>query len=229
MECETAHALIDQGRLEEETGPHASRNGLQISTLLDTIERHGFDACLGGGRRDEETKTDIGRYIRQEQIPLPSLYFADVRDCLMRAGSLLAVSELVRRSRSPPKPNAGTVPTTSSPKRQWKTANARATYESVERTKLDFSQSLLQEPLFRSVGGQRECTQIGLLRLTSSAGASIETCPGGMRRFGATEIVDQRLGQSQPPPSKNWPPVDTSAGSEPAHSPSLHQDLSQPS
>ena len=104
--------------------------------------------------------------------------------------------------RSSPKPNAGTVPTTSSPKRQWKTANARATSESVERTKLDFSQSLFQEPLFRSVGGQRECAQMGLLRLTSSACASIETCPGCMRRFVATEIVDQHLGQSQPPTSK---------------------------
>ena len=96
MECDRAHALIDQGRLEKETGPHASRNGLRIPTLLDTIERHGFDACLGGGRRDEETEIDIWRYIPQEQIPLPGLYFADARDCLMRAGSLLAVLELVR-------------------------------------------------------------------------------------------------------------------------------------
>lgn len=45
---------IDQGLVEEETGPHASRNALQIPTLLHTIEKHGFDACLGGGRRDEE-------------------------------------------------------------------------------------------------------------------------------------------------------------------------------
>ncbi len=53
MECDRAHALIDQGRVEEETGPYTSRNGLRIPTLFDTIERHGFDACLGGGRRDE--------------------------------------------------------------------------------------------------------------------------------------------------------------------------------
>lgn len=45
---------IDRGRVQEDTGPHASRNALQIVTLLDTIEQHGFDACLGGGRRDEE-------------------------------------------------------------------------------------------------------------------------------------------------------------------------------
>lgn len=45
---------IDQGRVVEEKGVNASRNGLQTVTLLDAIERHQFDACLGGGRRDEE-------------------------------------------------------------------------------------------------------------------------------------------------------------------------------
>ncbi|HAK00527.1 MAG TPA: sulfate adenylyltransferase subunit CysD [Bacteroidales bacterium] len=45
---------IDKGRVIEETGPFASRNYLQTVTLLDTIEAHGFDALLGGGRRDEE-------------------------------------------------------------------------------------------------------------------------------------------------------------------------------
>ncbi len=45
---------IDQGRVAEETGPRASRNRLQTTTLLDAIATHGFDACLGGARRDEE-------------------------------------------------------------------------------------------------------------------------------------------------------------------------------
>ncbi len=45
---------IDKGRVVEETGPQASRNRLQTVTLLDAIEEHGFDALLGGGRRDEE-------------------------------------------------------------------------------------------------------------------------------------------------------------------------------
>ncbi|HEX2192136.1 MAG TPA: sulfate adenylyltransferase subunit CysD [Acidimicrobiales bacterium] len=45
---------IDRGRVVEETGPRASRNRLQTTTLLDAIEEHGFDACLGGARRDEE-------------------------------------------------------------------------------------------------------------------------------------------------------------------------------
>jgi sulfate adenylyltransferase subunit 2 len=45
---------IDRGRVVEETGPRASRNRLQTTTLLDAIEEHGFDAAFGGARRDEE-------------------------------------------------------------------------------------------------------------------------------------------------------------------------------
>jgi sulfate adenylyltransferase subunit 2 len=45
---------IDNGTAVEETGPNASRNALQSVTLLETIEKESLDACLGGGRRDEE-------------------------------------------------------------------------------------------------------------------------------------------------------------------------------
>ncbi len=45
---------IDVGRSKEETGLNASRNALQTATLLDTIEKNKFDACMGGARRDEE-------------------------------------------------------------------------------------------------------------------------------------------------------------------------------
>ena len=45
---------IDTGRVVEEKGYSASRNLLQTVTLLDTIEKYKFDACTGGGRRDEE-------------------------------------------------------------------------------------------------------------------------------------------------------------------------------
>ncbi|MCB0035662.1 MAG: sulfate adenylyltransferase subunit CysD [Anaerolineales bacterium] len=45
---------IDQGRVVEETGPYASRNGLQTVTLLDALEELKVDAALGGARRDEE-------------------------------------------------------------------------------------------------------------------------------------------------------------------------------
>lgn len=40
--------------LTEPKGKFASRNALQTFTLLDTIEEFGFDACIGGARRDEE-------------------------------------------------------------------------------------------------------------------------------------------------------------------------------
>lgn len=45
---------IDQGRVEEETGPYASRNALQTVTLLDGIRDLRIDAAIGGARRDEE-------------------------------------------------------------------------------------------------------------------------------------------------------------------------------
>jgi sulfate adenylyltransferase subunit 2 len=45
---------IDSGRVREQTGLRASRNPLQTVTLLDGIEKHGFDAAFGGARRDEE-------------------------------------------------------------------------------------------------------------------------------------------------------------------------------
>lgn len=45
---------IDQGRVVEETGHSASRNLLQTTTLLDSLEELKFDCAMGGGRRDEE-------------------------------------------------------------------------------------------------------------------------------------------------------------------------------
>lgn len=45
---------IDDGRVVEEKGPNASRNFIQIQTLLDALEKGQYDAALGGGRRDEE-------------------------------------------------------------------------------------------------------------------------------------------------------------------------------
>src|ERR1043166_10195986 len=42
---------IDQGRVVEETGPRASRNRLQTTTLLAAIQQHQFDAGFGGGPR----------------------------------------------------------------------------------------------------------------------------------------------------------------------------------
>jgi sulfate adenylyltransferase subunit 2 len=45
---------IRKQNLAEPKGKFASRNALQTYTLLDTISEFGFDACIGGARRDEE-------------------------------------------------------------------------------------------------------------------------------------------------------------------------------
>ncbi len=135
---------IDSGRVVEEIGPYASRNALQTVTLVDAIVELQLDACLGGGRRDEEkarakerffshrdafsqwdpknqrpelwnlfhgkkapgehfrvfplsnwTERDVWRYLKQEEIPLPSLYFSHKRPVFLRQGQLLAASELM--------------------------------------------------------------------------------------------------------------------------------------
>jgi sulfate adenylyltransferase subunit 2 len=81
---------IDRGRVIEQTGPRASRNQLQTTTLLDAIEEHGFDAAIGGARRDEERarakerifsfRDDFGQWNPRAQRPeLWTLYNARVR------------------------------------------------------------------------------------------------------------------------------------------------------
>ena len=81
---------IDRGRVVEQTGPRASRNQLQTTTLLDAIEEHGFDAAIGGARRDEERarakerifsfRDDFGQWNPRAQRPeLWNLYNARVR------------------------------------------------------------------------------------------------------------------------------------------------------
>ncbi|HSH01247.1 MAG TPA: sulfate adenylyltransferase subunit CysD [Anaerolineae bacterium] len=54
LEVRYVQDSIDQGRVVEETGPYASRNGLQTVTLLDALAEFKVDAALGGARRDEE-------------------------------------------------------------------------------------------------------------------------------------------------------------------------------
>ncbi len=70
---------INTGRVAEETGLNASRNALQTTTLLDTIEKYKFDACMGGARRDEEKarakerffshRDDFGQWNPKNQRP----------------------------------------------------------------------------------------------------------------------------------------------------------------
>jgi sulfate adenylyltransferase subunit 2 len=81
---------IDKGRVVEETGPRASRNRLQTTTLLDAIEEHQFDSAIGGARRDEERarakerifsfRDDFGQWNPRVQRPeLWNVYNARVR------------------------------------------------------------------------------------------------------------------------------------------------------
>ena len=68
---------IDRGRVHE--SPGQSRNPLQTVTLLDGIAEHGFDAVLGGARRDEEksrakervfsVRDDFGQWDPRNQRP----------------------------------------------------------------------------------------------------------------------------------------------------------------
>jgi len=132
---------IDAGRVREESGPRASRNRLQTTTLLDAIAQHGFDAAFGGARRDEErarakervfsfrddfgqwdpkhqrpelwalyngrirrgehvrvfpisnwTEMDVWQYLAQEQLEVPSIYYAHTREVFERDGMLYATS-----------------------------------------------------------------------------------------------------------------------------------------
>src|SRR5690606_4413379 len=70
---------IDKGRVAEEKGKNASRNALQITTLLDTIEENKIDCAIGGGRRDEKKarakerffshRDDFGQWDPKNQRP----------------------------------------------------------------------------------------------------------------------------------------------------------------
>lgn len=135
---------IKAKHLTEPKGKFASRNWLQIHTLLDTIEEFKFDACIGGARRDEEkarakerifsvrdefgqwdpklqrpelwniyngrihkgenvrvfpisnwTELDVWSFIKKENVPLPSIYFAHNRDVVVHQGQLIAVSDYI--------------------------------------------------------------------------------------------------------------------------------------
>lgn len=70
---------INQGRVAEEKGKNATRNALQITTLLDAIEENKVDCAIGGGRRDEEKarakerffshRNDFGEWDPKNQRP----------------------------------------------------------------------------------------------------------------------------------------------------------------
>src|SRR5699024_6164695 len=70
---------IDDGRVAEERGKNATRNALQITTLLDAIEELKIDCAIGGARRDEEKarakerifshRDDFGQWDPKNQRP----------------------------------------------------------------------------------------------------------------------------------------------------------------
>jgi sulfate adenylyltransferase subunit 2 len=70
---------INKGRVSEEKGKNATRNALQITTLLDVIESNKVDCAIGGGRRDEEKarakerffshRDDFGQWDPKNQRP----------------------------------------------------------------------------------------------------------------------------------------------------------------
>jgi len=70
---------IEDGRVVEEKGKNATRNSLQITTLLDAIENNKIDCAIGGGRRDEEKarakerffshRDDFGQWTPKNQRP----------------------------------------------------------------------------------------------------------------------------------------------------------------
>src|SRR5690625_4906956 len=70
---------IDEGRVQEEKGRFATRNSLQITTILDAIEKHKIDCAIGGARRDEEKarakerffshRDDFGQWDPKNQRP----------------------------------------------------------------------------------------------------------------------------------------------------------------
>ena len=70
---------IESGEVTEEKGPRATRNGLQIPVLLESIQAGKYDAALGGARRDEEkarakerffsARTEFGEWDPKNQRP----------------------------------------------------------------------------------------------------------------------------------------------------------------
>ena len=70
---------IDQGKVIEEKGINSSRNKLQTTTLLDSINEYQFDCAMGGARRDEEKarakerffshRDDFGQWNPKNQRP----------------------------------------------------------------------------------------------------------------------------------------------------------------
>ncbi len=143
-----ATLLVERNESRIVAGTHPLKLGtskccgyLKTQALLDALRKHGFDAAIGGARREEEksrakervvsirdafgqwdpksqrpelwdlyntrlnegetarvfplsnwTEVDIWSYIRQEDIPIVPIYFAQEREVIERDGILIPVS-----------------------------------------------------------------------------------------------------------------------------------------
>lgn len=68
LEVRLVQDSIDAGRVQEETGPRASRNALQTVTLLDGLKELRVDAAMGGARRDEEKARAKERFFSHRDV-----------------------------------------------------------------------------------------------------------------------------------------------------------------
>ncbi|MEE9360525.1 MAG: sulfate adenylyltransferase subunit CysD [Hyphomicrobium sp.] len=133
---------LERGINPIDSGSAVHTNVMKTEALKQALDAHGFDAAMGGARRDEEksrakervfsfrgpnhtwdprnqrpelwhlfntkirrgesmrvfplsnwTELDVWQYILAEDIPLPSLYFAQERPVVNRAGSLIMVDD----------------------------------------------------------------------------------------------------------------------------------------
>ena len=90
---------------------------MKTQALKQALDKYGFTAAFGGGRRDEEKsrakerifsfrnehhawdpknqrpEKDIWQYIKRENIEIPSLYFAKVRPVVYRDGNIIMVDD----------------------------------------------------------------------------------------------------------------------------------------
>ena len=141
LDVASVQEWIDSGRIQ--VGHELeSRNRHQTVALLEAIQKGGYDAVFGGGRRDEDkarakerilsfrdkfgqwdpknqrpelwhlyngrhkkgehirvfpisdwTELDVWRYLAQEDVDLPQIYFAHEREVVDAEGLLMAVNE----------------------------------------------------------------------------------------------------------------------------------------
>lgn len=64
----SVQSAIDRGIVKEESGLNASRNFLQIETLLECLEENKIDGAMGGARRDEEKARAKERFFSHRDV-----------------------------------------------------------------------------------------------------------------------------------------------------------------